>query len=345
MLLRFYIFFSCISSLISCQERQNESEGPLEICLDILEESPETLDKNSQSFIDYADKRALEIAKKLENKSFQKYNLAIVTIFQNEASYLKEWIEFHKLVGVEHFFLFNNLSTDNYLEVLKPYILNHEVDLIEWPYQTSDDGKNWPTIQRAAYLTAVKLTADNVKWLAIIDSDEFIVPVKSDNLLELMQEYEGYGGVGINWQMFGTSYVEKIPQGKLLTEVLLLKAPSDYPENLHIKSIVCPKHVLICRVHYSIFKEGFFEVDTSKQMLQDSRSSSVLTDHIVINHYWSRDEDFFYRTKIARRKKWQEEEQKMFERINNCNQEIDVNMLRFSPDLQEKMTLQCLGSV
>jgi hypothetical protein len=32
-------------------------------------------------------------------------NLAITAIFQNEAPYLKEWIEFHLLMGAEHFYL------------------------------------------------------------------------------------------------------------------------------------------------------------------------------------------------------------------------------------------------
>lgn len=32
-----------------------------------------------------------------------RYYLAAAAIFQDEAPYLKEWIEYHKLIGVEHF--------------------------------------------------------------------------------------------------------------------------------------------------------------------------------------------------------------------------------------------------
>ena len=42
-----------------------------------------------------------------------RYDLTIAAVFQNEAPYLKEWIEFHKLVGVEHFLLVDNESTDH----------------------------------------------------------------------------------------------------------------------------------------------------------------------------------------------------------------------------------------
>ena len=42
-----------------------------------------------------------------------KVTLAIAAIFRDEAPYLKEWIEFHRAVGVERFYLFDNLSTDH----------------------------------------------------------------------------------------------------------------------------------------------------------------------------------------------------------------------------------------
>ena len=48
--------------------------------------------------------------------------LSIAAIYRNEAPYLREWIEFHKLVGVERFFLYNNESTDDHRAVLAPYV-------------------------------------------------------------------------------------------------------------------------------------------------------------------------------------------------------------------------------
>src|SRR5436190_22744853 len=62
------------------------------------------------------------------------YNLAVCAMFQNEARFLKEWLEFNILIGVEHFYLYNNYSTDNYLEILQPYIDAGIVDCIGWPY-------------------------------------------------------------------------------------------------------------------------------------------------------------------------------------------------------------------
>ena len=48
--------------------------------------------------------------------------LSVCAIYKNEARYLAEWLEFHLLAGVEHFFLYNNDSTDDHREVLAPYL-------------------------------------------------------------------------------------------------------------------------------------------------------------------------------------------------------------------------------
>src|SRR5919108_3802620 len=48
--------------------------------------------------------------------------LAACAIYRDEAPYLSEWIEFHRLVGFERFYLYDNLSSDHHREVLAPYV-------------------------------------------------------------------------------------------------------------------------------------------------------------------------------------------------------------------------------
>lgn len=63
----------------------------------------------------------------------KKYNVSICSIFKNEAPYLKEWIEFNNIVGVDHFYMYNNNSEDDYEAILQPYIKSGLVTLIDWP--------------------------------------------------------------------------------------------------------------------------------------------------------------------------------------------------------------------
>ena len=48
-----------------------------------------------------------------------KYDISIGSIFKNEAHILEEWIDFYIVMGINHFYLVNNNSCDNFAEKLK----------------------------------------------------------------------------------------------------------------------------------------------------------------------------------------------------------------------------------
>ena len=50
------------------------------------------------------------------------YYLTVGAIFKNESHCLQEWIEHHLYHGVEHFYLINDESTDEFMKILQPYI-------------------------------------------------------------------------------------------------------------------------------------------------------------------------------------------------------------------------------
>ena len=56
------------------------------------------------------------------DKNLFLYNLAVVAILKNEGHYLKEWLDYHLLAGVDHFYLYDNDSSDNYDEIIAPYV-------------------------------------------------------------------------------------------------------------------------------------------------------------------------------------------------------------------------------
>jgi hypothetical protein len=61
------------------------------------------------------------IQKKFKNMK-NKYYLSILSMFKNEAAIMKEWLDHHLAHGVEHFYLIDDFSTDNVLNILLPYI-------------------------------------------------------------------------------------------------------------------------------------------------------------------------------------------------------------------------------
>ena len=226
------------------------------------------------------------------------YQLAIASIFQNEAPYLKEWIEFHKLLGVQHFYLLNNFSTDNYKEVLDPYIKNGVVEIFNWFVPVGKDGR-W---QLSGFNFILNFVRGKVKWLALIDLDEFLFPVQHNNLLQFLAEYENFSGVCANWVMYGTSNVKSLQPNDLQIETLTYRAEVNHRENLHVKSIIKPDFVMsFSSPHYANYKPGHYQVTANKAKFRGPFSPTVAIDKLRINHYCTRDEKYFHQVKIPRR--------------------------------------------
>ena len=61
----------------------------------------------------------------------EKYNLVAAAVFKNESHILKEWIDHYIYHGFDHIYLINDESTDNYKEIINPYIESGKVTLFE----------------------------------------------------------------------------------------------------------------------------------------------------------------------------------------------------------------------
>ena len=127
-----------------------------------------------------------------------KYQISLCLIFKNEAPFLKEWLDYHLTVGVDHFYLYNNNSDDDFMRVLKPYIDGNIVTLIEWPYNHS---------QFKAYKHCYESYRNETNWISFLDADEFVVPKYVDTIGEWLQKFNKYHAVNIHWLMFCTGGV------------------------------------------------------------------------------------------------------------------------------------------
>lgn len=256
--------------------------------------------------------------------SFQ-YTLSICAIFQNEAPYLKEWIDYHKGHGVEHFWLYNNNSTDDFRDRLAPYIKDGLVELIEWPStQEENDWKNFSfTIQTGAYNDGLKRSKGVSKWLALIDTDEFIVIVNRQPINQFLERYYPHvSGLCVAWQCYGTSHIQKFPEGKML-ENLTMKMRWNHDWNKNSKSIVQPLHVAHCpNPHFCVYLPRYWAIDANYNRC-DVCVSQVLIDKIRLNHYWARDESFLHDVKMARYLKWGMDVQGILNHAERMNEEFD----------------------
>lgn len=274
------------------------------------------------------------------------YKLAIASVFKDEAPYLKEWIEYHKLMGAEHFRLYNNNSTDDYLAVLAPYIEKGEVSLVEWP-STTEDLKSWVVkTQWRACVDAVNYYNGKSHWLAFLDIDEYLFPLEAPDMITFLEDYEEYPGVVLNWQCYGTSFVQEIPPGNLIIETFTLRAEDYSEQNYAVKSIVKPHCVDVTKYPWAPHSFSFL---TDKPAVfpdlhewpKNHSSTWICPEKAVINHYVHRSEAYFWKTKIAKKLRMENIESLDPEYIQvwreSCNQVEDKRMLRFLPSLKKRM--------
>jgi len=263
------------------------------------------------------------------------WDLAIAAVFQDEARWLAEWLEYHLLIGVQHFYLYNNFSRDNYQEILQPYLDNRVVELIEWPYV---GGNTYDAAQCNAYHDALSRARNLVKWLAIIDVDEFLVPVRDDDLTSILMTFESdsvIGGVCVAWACFGTSNVLKIPQDRLMIETLVLSGEGNgtqgpFPwDQGTFKSIVrTDRTKSVESPHMAIYNAGHSHVPLFQDLLQ-------------INHYWTKDEAFFNEIKVPRnaRRGVSCETSISWAAAMNKETQMRAPIMRFVPALRKRMGL------
>ena len=262
------------------------------------------------------------------------HELAVCTIFKDCSPYLKEWIEYHRLVGVEHFYLYDNSSHDHPKRILKKYIDKGIVTLIHWPNRNQESWGDrvmaWvDTTQLPAYQHGCHLAKTKVKWLAFIDSDEFLVPMSSLTLKELLAAHEEAPGICLNWAVYGTSGVYDIPANQLMIELLTKRARLDDPINRHTKSIVKPTEF-----------NGWSWAPHAAHYRNEASPYLVPMDEARVNHYINRTVKFFYEHKIDNKERmdnvtWDEERTQQF--LSLGNDEEDLTMERFVPKLRRKL--------
>jgi hypothetical protein len=264
-------------------------------------------------------------------------------IFRDEAPYLKEWIEFYLLLGVQHFYLCSHNSTDHFKDVLDPYIREGIVELRERNDDKSDQSLYFflGAHQNAYFTEILKAARGESKWIAFLDSDEFLYPIKTHSILDFLKNYEEFGGIVANWQMFGTSRVEKLDPKRLMIEQLICCAPSDSHINYYVKSIIRPERAIgfFRCAYYATYEPGYFQVNTNKEQFDGPYSPYILLDQLRINHYWTRDEYYLWNFKIPRRTHFGDPLDLIKNDNDKYNSCMDSSIQRFVPTLRKRLGL------
>ena len=277
--------------------------------------------------------------------------LAIVTQFRDEARYLKEWIEFHLLVGVDKFYMINHMSQDNPHSVLQPYIDRGVVIL-------TDVMEEFVNYDKPGHHNEVNLVVNSIDliqnllrnadadWVMFLNVDEFLYPTHKDNIKDELINYpEEIGQVSVNWRLMGNSSYELKPN-ELLIEKLTRCANIDdgtkYDHQRHVKSIIRKDaYVNLPSVHYGEIRGNYMTCDgngdVNNMAPEKYQTKIAVYDRLVINHYILRDLTFTQQ-KLDIYKMWGRDID-VEEYKNKYNEQTNYDIHRFVPKVKNSMLI------
>jgi hypothetical protein len=292
----------------------------------------------------------------------QKHYLSICAIFRDEAPYLSEWIAFHQITGVEHFFLYNNSSTDGFEKILRPFIAQDLVTLNDWPIPFHERA------QQKAYAHCLNHTRGYVRWLAFIDIDEFLFSPANKNLASILAEYESYPGVVVHWQVYGSSGHRQMTN-KPVIERFIYRAPKNWIRNRKVKSIVNPSRTTEpLNMHHFAYTGDDLPVNEIKSRIRigrkkfykkllklvfhklgplqkyldpysgaDTSSRQIPVDRLRINHYPVKSYEEYLKKSAHKKEKRRYEDVDYFS-YHDRNEVRDTVIHKYLPELKKRLT-------
>ncbi len=239
---------------------------------------PHKMTRNQyRGILRYGPINALRLKRQLrEDHSAPEYYLAVCAIAKNEGPYFREWLDWHISQGVEKFYIYDNESTDDTRAILAPYI---ESGVVEYKY--------WQGYrqQLATYDDCLSRHRYDSRWLAFIDLDEFIVPVKDASIPEFLKRFESFSAVEINWLVYGSNGHREKTSGTVMERFTAHSLPS-HPLNRHVKSIVNPRQVYnMIGCHEAARISGSTADSHGDVVTHHFRERTPQQDVIRINHY------------------------------------------------------------
>lgn len=216
--------------------------------------------------------------------------LAVCAIFRDEARYLAEWVTFHRIQGVERFYLYDNLSGDEWRSELAPEIASGVVEVTEWPPEPG---------QLSAYDDCLERHRTDTRWIAAIDVDEFLFSPSGKPLPEVLRRFDMHPGVVVNRRFFGTNGHRRPPEG-LVTESYPMRSRDDDPSNVLVKSIVFPRMTVRAHSAHTFRLRGTAVGEDGLPAPQATRAPAT-ADLLRINHYYAKSEEEFQRKLVTPR--------------------------------------------
>lgn len=198
--------------------------------------------------------------------------VGLVCIAKDEDNYIQEWINYHKKIGFDEIFIYQNnwrfnkeipnvtkFKFDGYLQQLNAY--NHFINKNFW----------------------------NFDWVAFFDIDEFLVLKKHLTVKEFLLDYQNYNAIGINWVFFGDNGIKEVTDYSSIKR-FTKREKSVWPA---VKCITRLSNSQVEPKYNSVHHPNLEWVDCHKRPNKGPTTKIPSDDIAQINHYWCKTQKEF----------------------------------------------------
>ncbi len=226
------------------------------------------------------------------------FYLSVGAIFKNEGHILKEWLEHYEARGVEHFYLINDGSTDNFRAILDPWIEKGGLTLFDTSSSRTSIKKGRQVVFYEKFFEPI---LKRTRWLAILDLDEFLYSTSTLQLPTILKKYEHLAQIRVNWVWFGSNKHVKQPtsvvQGFTKRAKYGLRKWSPGPNGWAVNGSHGPK----CIIQTSMYRSfGIHEHQVKGRTENLSYERDAKHPLLLINHYAVQSLDFWTTIKATR---------------------------------------------
>jgi hypothetical protein len=261
--------------------------------------------------------------------------ITLIAIVRDQERYVKEWLTFHHVVGVERFIIILHKCKDETesrireLPFVKDIYIHHVID------------ETVVSVQLGAYHWAVQKYGHCSKWLLFLDTDEFMFGTEEDSLSTILNRYEDYGGLAVHLLHFGSNN-HVLRSEELSIEAFIQRKSDNYDMNRAVKSFIQTKQlVALLSPHIQmtltpVVREHFDSIGETHW----GSSKKPTFDIVRCNHYHTRSmEDWVERRKRGSCNTYHEgnalyDITRFIER-NTGEMEYDRTILRFTDKILE----------
>ncbi len=180
------------------------------------------------------------------------YLVTIGAILKDGTEGLADWINHHRVLGVEHFYLLDSGAQEDLPNTIREFGFADFVTIEPWLQPTV-------TAEAEAYEFLTTKYAAECQWMALIDLNEFLVPKLGTSLTKYLRAFEDFGALKTCRRMF--------------------VAENSYYRDDRLRFIVQPRFVTKFLSAYEV------EMMPGRQAVSEHFDDYISDLHLQINHY------------------------------------------------------------